>query len=121
MKKLIILMMLLCAHQAMAHDYILDEDSKDASISMEDRVVIELKSNPTTGYNWYVSDVSDNISIFSSGYAAESKKIGGGGKYRIILKPSKPGRGMVNLEYKRIWEKDIKAAKSVRYNIMVNF
>ncbi len=71
------------------------------------KACIEISSNPTTGYQWFVTDVSSNLSLVENEYTAhETKKpiVGAGGFNTIVFKALAEGEGEATLVYKRNWE-----------------
>jgi predicted secreted protein len=70
---------------------------------------LELPSNPTTGYSWYLSQpLPQNapISIQKSGYhAPKRRRIGSGGTQFWDIKAQHRGKATLTLEYKRAWGK----------------
>lgn len=75
---------------------------------------LELPSNPTTGYSWYLAkDIPVNapIRIIKTEYSPQKTNlVGSGGIQYWDIKGVKKGVCTVALEYKRPWEKNTKPA-----------
>ena len=82
---------------------------------------IELDSNPTTGYNWYISDMDESyFKVRSSGYqAARNGLIGTGGKSYWEIIPLKEGVKTIRLLYYRPWEGKGKAVDEYKLMVMI--
>ncbi len=84
---------------------------------------LELSSNPTTGYSWYLSkEIPQNapIVVVKSGYQAdETGLVGSGGTQWWDIKGNKKGKCTLILEYKRPWEKSVKPAETKKIAINV--
>ena len=75
------------------------------------KFVIELESNPTTGYEWQPAFPSDRVRLIrlerplepaSSGMS--EVKLGAGGVDRFVFKALAPGRALISMDLKRAWE-----------------
>ena len=87
--------------------------------------IIKLDANYTTGYEWSIQDSSflKILSIEENEYEPTSNDeliVGAGGleiwKFRTISK----GKTNLIFQYKRDWEKDKDAEKTLNYEIIVN-
>lgn len=83
--------------------------------------VIELDSNPTTGYQWYITEDMGILDITSQYQEGENNgdTVGGGGKTVLTITPKEPGTTEVLLKYCQEWEEsedDIRYA----YQVVVN-
>lgn len=85
---------------------------------------LELPSNPTTGYSWYLAkDIPVNapIRIIKTEYSPQKTNlVGSGGIQYWDIKGVKTGICTVVLEYKRPWEKNTKPIESKKIVITVN-
>jgi len=77
--------------------------------------LIELSSNPTTGYSWQVSegytleDNSPGLTVSGCEYIKSGggkKMVGGGGIERWLFTAKEAGEQLIPLQYARPWEKD---------------
>ena len=70
--------------------------------SMETKV-IELESNPTTGYSWAIY-YSDGLHVESEFIPPDSELMGAPGKQVFTITAESPGTYHFKAEYKRPWE-----------------
>ena len=85
-------------------------------------ITITLKSNPTTGYSWKVSKLSDGkiVKAVSSRYEADRPALSGsGGKELWSFKALKPGNTRIEMAYQRPWEKGTPPVEAKTFNIRV--
>lgn len=85
-------------------------------------MIITLKGNPTTGFEW-VCNVEDEsiIKLVSNEYIpnkVEEGIAGAGGVYKITLEGLKEGISGLNCEYERSWEEE--PIYGSNYNIKVD-
>lgn len=92
------------------------------SIENNKKFAFQLRSNPTTGYNWYVTNLEEvaktnlvefkNLDENGTGeYVAnhvEKRIVGGNGNTYFILQSNESNQGEVELKfvYKRVWMAD---------------
>ena len=82
---------------------------------------LELKGNPTTGYNWIYSIEDDSVISVEEKVEYLGKKgiVGAPSLFTYKIKALKPGNTKLIFEYKRPWEnKD--AEKVIVYNVFVS-
>lgn len=88
-------------------------------------VVISLPGNPTTGYSWFYGKMTDLDAAVSLGEIryvrdpAGAGRMGAGGTFVATFKSLKAGKTVLNLEYKRPWEKDTPPIKTFSITIEV--
>ncbi|MCP1102046.1 putative secreted protein [Aequitasia blattaphilus] len=87
------------------------------------KAVIELESNPTTGYTWSYQMTGDGKMVFKSedfieGRQGEDQIAGAPGRSRYVFEAEKAGQVSVVFEYKQDWEGGEKAY-TVTYNFEV--
>ncbi len=83
---------------------------------------IRLRSNPTTGYSWKVSKISDKriVKVVSSKYEADHPVLSGSGGQEIwSFKALRPGRARIEMSYQRPWEKGVPPAMTKTFNVRV--
>jgi len=84
--------------------------------------VIKLESNPTTGYNWQLSEIPDPsmLEFIRQGYILpQNKLIGAGGQEEWVFKALKPGKIKILFKYVRAWEKEVAAEKTESFLVIV--
>jgi len=67
---------------------------------------VELEANPTTGYNWYITEMDENyFKISRSGYVPlAGGRVGAGGTSYWEINPIRSGKSEIRLQYYRAWE-----------------
>ena len=83
-------------------------------------LIVELESNPTTGYRWELTSISDPAVLdnYLHRYEAPTTEItGAAGKEVWGFRPLKTGNSTLNLEYKRPGSSD--AAKTFSLTVKV--
>lgn len=107
---------------------IFSEKTLNIEVQAGQEFIIELKSNPSTGYSWQVANEIDQevIEFISSEYKANPKKtdsnmpmVGSGGKDRFVFKGSTEGTAQIKLGYVRPWLKELNKVKPVIFNVIV--
>lgn len=75
------------------------------------QVVVELPSNPTTGFMWVVAESGPLTQVGEAAYESPAKPgvVGAGGTETFTFKAERAGSGKLTLEYRRPWEKDVAA------------
>jgi len=85
-------------------------------------ITISLEANPTTGFSWKLVSISDKsiLEFVRKEFSPVKVKIvGAGGVEKWSFKTLKSGQAVIVLEYSRVWEKDIPAAKREEFSIFV--
>lgn len=67
-------------------------------------VVLELESNPTTGFDWVMKIPEELIRLESKEHVRSADRIGAGGITRFTLRALAPGTATVRGTYERSWE-----------------
>lgn len=86
-------------------------------------ITITLESNPTTGFSWQLVKISDKmvLEFVNKEYIAVKQNLAGStGIEKWSFKTLKKGHALIQLEYKRPWEKDVPAAKKEEFDVFVN-
>ncbi|WP_158549167.1 protease inhibitor I42 family protein [Lysobacter silvisoli] len=86
-------------------------------------VVLDLEANPSTGYGWIVDTTAAAGVIEQMGEPSMALSnpgaVGGGGTQTWRFRAAAKGRGVLRLDYRRAWEKDVAPVRSVSWNIEV--
>ena len=88
-------------------DIVLTQDRNGETIEIANRstFAIQLAGNPTTGYEWTVSQADPAfLRLVESTYAPDSSAIGSGGLYTFRFETLQPGTTPLTLLYRRSWE-----------------
>ncbi|MBM3152525.1 MAG: protease inhibitor I42 family protein [Chloroflexi bacterium] len=94
-----------------AEEVLLDVDDSGGSVSiaMGQTLVIELPSNPTTGYSWFIESIDEAV-VRQEGEATyspvggEPNLVGGGGVETWRFTPVAAGACTLTLAYLRVFE-----------------
>ncbi len=117
-------MILLCSCKNITE---LTFDNKGKSFELEkgDRINIKLESNPTTGYEWILSEETDTaiVPLIDSKFVQTEKEeelVGVGGYEVFTFQAKKIGQTEIILTYKRSWEEEeLKEEFTFNINITV--
>lgn len=96
----------------------------DYRIALNDIFVVELASNPSTGYQWHWANeaTAPKVKMVKSHFVAgsASNRVGVGGIEQLSFKGVSRGTAMIELIYIRPWEKGAPPAKKVVYKVEVH-
>jgi inhibitor of cysteine peptidase len=86
-----------------------ENTGQEFEISLDTEIVLSLKSNPSTGYNWFISQIDTSIlkQVGEAEYKSESKKMGAPGVQIFHFQSISIGKTSLMLIYHRPWEKEI--------------
>lgn len=74
----------------------------------------------STGYDWYLADDSTALLQQKSRLVTTTSEMPGApAALEYVFCPLKAGRGLLHLEYKRIWEKKLAPAQTLRYVVQI--
>jgi inhibitor of cysteine peptidase len=98
------------------------DNGKTIAVNEGKQVVVNLASNPTTGYDWAVTSTDKSFGYPTTKFFPASKATGSGGTTRLVWSTKTPfsliGQHKVVLSYKRAWESKA-AAKTFSFTIDV--
>ena len=85
-----------------------EHKGKSAEARQGDKIVIQLKENPTTGYRWTIEHLDQAIlAVQSSDFSlAPGSGIGGGGVRLFVLEAKQTGTTRLQLKLWRDWQGD---------------
>jgi inhibitor of cysteine peptidase len=88
-----------------------DDDGADVTLKVGDQFVVELPSNPTTGFSWTVAESGPLTQVGEAKYQSEAEEgvVGAGGIDAFTFKAERTGSGTLTLEYRRSWETGVAA------------
>ena len=94
-----------------------------ALVPVGETCVIQLRGNPTTGYQWELASIDREVvePVGPAEYQqnqSKRKMVGAGGTYYFVFRGIKPGKTQAVLVYRRSWEK-AKPAKTYKADIQV--
>lgn len=95
---------------------------KTVTIAPGSTLVVELESNPTTGYDWYVKGaVPSQLTTVAEEYRSEASPgtVGGGGVKTFTFEGADAGSGTLTLVYVRPWESRAVPEQSFSVTVVV--
>jgi predicted secreted protein len=85
---------------------------------------VELEGNPTTGYSWvYAMSPEGVVREVSNDYipdTVDERIVGSGGKFIFTFESVAAGEAEIIFSYRRSWERDIPALRTVIYMAIVD-
>ena len=102
--------------------FVSDQDNgKTIDLTKGGTLVVQLESNPSTGYSWAVNGDPSPLKLVSSEYKQpdQSGRIGAQGIQEFHLEATAPGTSILKLVYRRPWEKNVAPAKMFALNVNV--
>ena len=71
-----------------------------------DETTIQMKGNPTTGYNWFYQISDESIIAVEENvkYLGDDMIVGAPSMFTYTITALKPGQTTLHFEYKRLWE-----------------
>jgi inhibitor of cysteine peptidase len=90
------------------------DTGKTVELAQGGTLVVELPSNPSTGYSWAVKGDPAPLKLASSDYKQPDQpgKAGVPGVQRFQLQAAITGTSTLKLVYRRPWEKNVAPAKT---------
>lgn len=113
-----------CCATAAQLDLTENENGKDVLVDRGDLVVIHLKANPTTGYDWSYSPSKKGM-LRQEGEVVREAKGNAKGMVGVPvsetwkLKAVRPGALLVTFSYIRPWEKGVDPVKTVSWPVLI--
>lgn len=81
------------------------DDGTTVELAEGDELVVELESNPSTGYAWQVVEVEGASQRGESEFTeGATDVVGAPGVERLTFVREGTGPGVIELEYRRVWE-----------------
>lgn len=97
-------------------------NGKMVEVSREGELVVELASNPSTGYDWYLEgSLPSQLTTISDEFEPEGDAgvVGAGGMRVITYGAVTPGTGPLTLVYKRAWETGVAPEKTFTVTVVI--
>ena len=97
--------------------------SEEVEIAVGGSLVVHLESNPTTGFKWELSEITDQMVLKQDGepeFVPPDEAIpGAGGKEIWTFKALSKGTSTISMEYSRPWEGGEKAEWTYTLTVIV--
>ena len=93
------------------------QDDKEISARAGETFIVELEGNPTTGYQWELSESDEQFRMVEKDYGQPGAGIGAATKERFVIKALEPGSTEMIFKYKRPWETEVLETKTFRLRI----
>ncbi|MEA3282908.1 MAG: protease inhibitor I42 family protein [Euryarchaeota archaeon] len=115
----------ICPHVAADNEaYTMSDNNSDISVEIEGTFGISLESNPTTGYEWNITECDYSIlELVNTSYESAGNQtppvVGAGGSRNWTFMGLKDGETALKLVYLRSWEGEDSAANEYLLHITV--
>lgn len=100
-----------------------NDNGRTVKLAAGEFLEITLAENPTTGYRWHLLDggaVTANCPLVKDSYEPGHPQMAGqGGIHRWQFQAAEPGACMIELEYRRSWQKDKPPERTFRIQVEV--
>ncbi|MGZ5437409.1 MAG: protease inhibitor I42 family protein [Pyrinomonadaceae bacterium] len=93
------------------------QEDNEISARAGETFIVELEGNPTTGYQWELSEGDEQFRMVEKDYAQPGSGIGAATKERFVIKALKPGSTALTFTYKRPWETEVLDTKTFRLDV----
>lgn len=96
--------------------------SQPIVVKFNQQFKIVLDSNPTTGYQWEIKNISDNkvVRLIEANFKAPTNdKLGAQGQQVWLFNAQAIGKTQIGFAYLRSWEKDIEPVKKEVFEVEV--
>ena len=122
---MVALLLSLCACASAPEQVAVDDSytGKEVEIAAGGSLTVTLESNPTTGFQWELTEVTDQtvLKYESQEYQepGAGAPVGAGGKEVWTFKALEKGRSTISMEYRRSWEEGVAPAKTFTLTVVV--
>ena len=100
-------------------------DGRSEAVKRGDTLAVHLDANPSTGFRWEMtrlagaSVVQVGLPDYQPETAAGVPRVGAPGHTTFRFRAMQAGTSSIELAYRRPWESDVAATKTVRFEIAV--
>jgi predicted secreted protein len=91
----------------------MEETLDTISVTRGENFKITLKSVPTAGYHWQPIHDETYLNLISAEFMPASKKMDAGGIECFVFQSIKSGNTVIEMMYKRVWEKSASKYKKI--------
>jgi len=105
-------------------DVKIDETANGTDVSLRagQKLIVTLKSNPTTGYDWQVDEVDESVvKLVTQEFkpASDPNRLGAPGQTELQFQAVAAGATNLRLIYVRSWEEGVKPEDTFQVSITV--
>lgn len=99
---------------------VLDADDSGSTVqaTVGDIVIIELESNPSTGYSWLIPDDLGILELLDERWIGDSDLTGSPGTAHLEFEVKATGTWTLDLEYRRPWEDGVPADRTFMVTVV---
>jgi len=96
------------------------DDGKQIELEQGQDLIVVLEGNPSTGYGWEVVELDDRVLRASAAeFQAKSDLEGAPGAFALTFQAVGKGQTLLQLSYRRSWEKDVKPIETFAVQVVV--
>jgi inhibitor of cysteine peptidase len=98
------------------------DNGTDIDITIGSALVVQLPSNPSTGYNWTIAGEPSPLKLQKTSFrkgATKASSVGASGTAIFQLRASSPGLATLTLIYRRSWEYNVAPIKTFTVRVDV--
>jgi len=99
------------------------DNGRRISVLPDQRVEITLPGNPSTGYQWVLTDKPADLELAEARepqFKPDTKKVGAPGMITLTYRITRSGSGTLRLAYRRPWEKGTRPVKTFAVTLVVS-
>lgn len=89
----------------------MEKNDNTISVKIGENFKLRLEAVPTAGYQWQTKYEETYVKLVSNGFVPSSEMMGAGGVEQYIFNAIKSGNTMIEMVYKRPWEKNAYMSK----------
>jgi len=95
-------------------------DGQEVGLAVGEVLAITLAENQTTGFRWAMKIKPESSCMFvKDNFEGMARPPGKGGSHRWYFRAVHPGTEVIELEYRRPWEKSSQPARTFTLNVRV--
>jgi inhibitor of cysteine peptidase len=98
------------------------DSGKQIELSPGDSLVVTLDSNPSTGFSWSISGITDEVvigEVSNEFNGADTGMMGAGGQEVWTFEAVDKGTSTIEMQYSRSWETGVEPAGTFNVTIVV--
>jgi inhibitor of cysteine peptidase len=93
---------------------------REVSLAVGEDLVITLAENRTTGFQWDLTTKPEpSLTLIMDEFQGTAGPPGKGGSHRWHLRAVRQGTGVIELKFRRPWEKDTQPARIFKLSVRV--